>query len=501
MKEKVQSSTDRPKLRLFAPSESKENHKPAQDDRKDGRGQKRKSDDVLSPRSTRRSSNSKTKGLTLIQEFDEIIRSAQTVGSPPRRTSKPSSVFKKVNTQSQKLDPVVMLCKLPTEKEDCKSPERPSSSKITTDDSAPSPATPPMPKKLPLLIEQQDDAPSPQGMSLDKADGNESFHFVTQDNFMKEEGPNDDEEPPFLDAVDTSLNASGLDLDNLIDEIFTKNSIPSDQEISNHEHLIAHSSLDFPLGNDIHDHPNQNKEDHIEKESEEELVVPHSGEGDLNTKSQCIEKAAELILPTSDCDKNSVVLSQACPLISGEPNAASNTANESNNAMEMVQDTSCTKIHESQDRLMDSPANVLNHIEQDNNDMSSIQKADELQKNLLVTSENATLDQTEADSLDETSAKNIGNEEEFCEDLSLSHSQFLDIDAKCGLLQEDTTVNQSEEPMLANISGVVSLQQKPPTHSYPGFIIPPAPSMEWVQKTMESRRRLQMITQEISRLK
>ena len=521
MKEKVLSTTDASKSRSkkwFTPYKSKENRGPSVGDDKRGTRAQKKMTDVRSPRSTRRTGNSKSKKLTLIQEFDEIVRSAQSVAASPPRAPKPSSVCK-VSSPSQKLVRKVLHKQNHIIQED--SPERPGS--LSSHSVAPSPATPPLPQKLPLLKEKEDDherdhpssplsmklnnvvhhPPSPQGMNISNLNDDESFSFVTQSEFLRRAESND-EEPPFLDAEDTSLNASGLDLDNLIDEIFTNNSMSNDQENVKQDHVVLPHSPGQSLDCVLHCSGgtlklSEQKEDNCVKDTEENCVN-HSEMRDsvMNHRSSevGIEKEKEIFIYDEN-DSSNVPLSPVIRLIRSEPLIAPDTMKELT-AGKTNEEASNIKNQEGKDGHVQS-ASVLNEIDKSEKDLGSSpsmkQAAIEGETQAPANSEDAIL----PNSINESDSVALGPDEAFCEDLSLSHSQFLDIDAKCGLL-EDIPANQSGETMLASISASASLQQ-PPNYPNVSFTIPPAPKMEWIQKALDGRRRLQNIAQEISRLK
>ncbi|KAK3907480.1 Filamentous hemagglutinin [Frankliniella fusca] len=359
-------------------------------------------------------------------------------------------------------------------------------------DCAPSPVTPWLPKQAPALVkslarlEENDSVPSPQGMSLPQLPPSSC-------RLVEEETTTIKEEPRLTVAVDdiqSTADHRGLSLDGLIDEILVKNSSSPESSIS-----MDISSFDLSLNS-----------------------TKHSG---TDIGSQELVQEPSIWSQTTVTDEPNL---NSVPMVSSPPHGNHPRA-------------SCPDATE-EGIILNSEKAFCAHTVSDGLQQASPVGAQMEQPNSAFSQENEKIPQTYADSnplLEMSSAQSVSTilmntnfeedadsktlpskspvadlctDEHFSEELILSESQFLFIDEKCTFLG-DELLAPSPHSLPAHDS---TTQQEPKPTSSPetpstsrslpnlGFTVPPAPCMDWVQKTLQSRQRLRTMIQEISRL-
>lgn len=397
-------------------------------------------------------------GPSLEQQYKDIVETARI-----------DAVTKMVIKQQIEASQSVKVKHLQVALNDCGTPGP--SFKRDTVDVAPSPMTPPHPKRIRLAKENVDDAPSPEGMDLNHLSqpSNVSHALFIQE--FKEET----EETTFFDAQDTSIieSGDGLNLDVLIDEIFV------------------------------------NHTDHSSPEATDPLCTTPVQCSDATTAP--ITNEPELLAAPNTSEATETGRHTPCTSLPLQNETLATKVNS-----EICEDGSEKAVLEKGD----SGAPKTNLDEYQGSSQNATAVADIPSKETMndrnIVEEPALPILNISDGVSVTSHDNIievflNGEGFHDDDFSLSETQILDIDAKCRLVRA-TTEQHSVSPIQRDIHNDITdstqpagrennslVLPKPPVDL--GFSLPSAPRLDWMQKALESRQRLRTLTQEISRLK
>ncbi|KAJ1520757.1 hypothetical protein ONE63_003852 [Megalurothrips usitatus] len=380
---------------------------------------------------------------SLHDEFDDIIKSAKSSvgGAPPdnpvskgkTKACAPSTYAPKPQPpQSPSKELRVKLVDFQT----IPSPVRQSQGLGTHAIDAPSPIMPPAPWVAGIARDGAETAPpSPQGVCLPVP--SQSSPSQAAQVVIKEEPQDED---TFVDASDSSFMESGqgLDLDNLIEDIFVN--IDVDQ---NQDSAPATASVEETVSSP---NPAEVAAEVLSSSTiSRPIIILNSQEKLASSNNSVSAPPVTILLPVQDSDAAS----------SGETPGVD-------------EDAGVPFVVEAVDRLTPPPA-------------------------VLSTSESNGECEV---------AEHASKDEAFNEDLNLSNSQFLEIDEKCKEIPSIPASERKEPSILQKIvpgssRDFVLSPKRPPAVE---LVVPPAPSMDWIQKAKESHQRLRTLIQHISRL-
>lgn len=359
-------------------------------------------------------------------------------------------------------------------------------------DCAPSPITPLMPKiPEPVTVSSEvsveNIVPSPHGMSLPQLT---SLTHEIESVLVKEKTLPSKEEPCTSKTV---VGKAGLDLDRLIDEIFVRNSSNLGSELNRTDNSLSMDigSFDITLESPVSGTDTDGLEQVGNKSISSDTV--EAGGPDLysmptDTDSSAIpENQPQASCPVSKEDKT--VLNSETASCAGIVNSRPNQKSPAGAQMEHPNDT----LSLEQVKISQTPVESILKVHQT------------ITQGLSALCVNST---EESNSLPQPmeSASALNSEEPFTEELRLSDSQYMAIDEKCSLIKDDlqapppSHITAHPKPLRESDTGIKFSAQGISSLPSLGFSVPPAPRMDWIAKTLDSRQRLRMLTQEVSRL-